>query len=631
MSRRHSGRHGRGGGSGEDVPAYIAALKRLIGNSALAYFVRQVQIVCSFRDTGKKKKGTKHPAQAIPSGCAGIYINYFAPTRCFAETEWCYVSGSGCLFVNGSREGTSGEWEYVMAHCLLHLGMGHLRRERLCDPLWQRACDLAVTHFLRGSRIGQEPPEFRTELPVSARSAEQAYEQLRCLPPERRGGSFSTMSGGHFDMVWDWKPERDYERDLAASFTEALRRSVSAAADTAVCGDKKLREHYVGDCPAACRRAREWFISSYPLLGAVAADFRIIADKMIVLRESIPIAAVSPQLREIYINPGADLSDQEWRFVLAHEFLHASLRHDARCEDRDQLLWNAACDFVINGWLAEMRIGDMPQGVLFAEEFRGQTSESVYDIIREKARRYKRLSPADIIYGERGRLPGADGMDLDAFYRSALQNGLQYHQARGRGYLPSDLVEEIYALSRPPISWDVELARWFDEQFEPIEKQRTYARLSRRQSASPDIPRPGRRWEEQAVEQRIFAVLLDTSGSMGRELLAAALGTIASYSAARDVHRVRVVFCDAAPYDQGVMCPEDLAEAVQVRGRGGTVLQPGLDLLDKDRNFPKEAPVLIITDGWCDRLNLRGRAHAYLLPYGNSLPFPPKGPVFRLK
>src|SRR5699024_11950757 len=42
---------------------------------------------------------------------------------------------------------------------------------------------------------------------------------------------------------------------------------------------------------------------------------------------------------------------------------------------------------------------------------------------------------------------------------------------QGRGFLPAGLVEEIRAVSRPPIPWDVELARWFDEQFAPMEKR----------------------------------------------------------------------------------------------------------------------------------------------------------------
>lgn len=118
---------------------------------------------------------------------------------------------------------------------------------------------------------------------------------------------------------------------------------------------------------------------------------------------------------------------------------------------------------------------------------------------------------------------------------------------------------------------------------------------------------------------------------MERGLLAAALGSIASYAESRDVHHVRVVFCDAVAYDQGIMAPDEIAGTVKVRGRGGTKLQPGIDLLDTDAAFPKEAPLLIITDGACDRLNLRGRTHAFLIPAGNRLPFTPHGPVFRLK
>ena len=118
---------------------------------------------------------------------------------------------------------------------------------------------------------------------------------------------------------------------------------------------------------------------------------------------------------------------------------------------------------------------------------------------------------------------------------------------------------------------------------------------------------------------------------MDRSLLAAALGAIASYSAARDVNRVRVVFCDAAPYDQGYMEAADIAGSVKVRGRGGTVLQPGVELLEHAPDFPRQAPLLVITDCECDRLNLYGRDHAFLVPRGRSLPFPPKGPVFYLE
>jgi predicted metal-dependent peptidase len=59
------------------------------------------------------------------------------------------------------------------------------------------------------------------------------------------------------------------------------------------------------------------------------------------------------------------------------------------------------------------------------------------------------------------------------------------------------------------------------------------------------------------------------------------------------------MFCDAFAYDAGYMRPDDIAGRVKVRGRGGTVLQPGIDLLERAADFPESGPILVITDGWC--------------------------------
>jgi predicted metal-dependent peptidase len=117
---------------------------------------------------------------------------------------------------------------------------------------------------------------------------------------------------------------------------------------------------------------------------------------------------------------------------------------------------------------------------------------------------------------------------------------------------------------------------------------------------------------------------------MSRSLLGKALGTIASYAIAREVPAVRVVFCDAATYDEGYLPPEAIADRVRIKGRGGTILQPAIDLLERAEDFPKDGPLLIITDGYCDRLKIR-RDHAYLTPEGARLPFIPTGQVFRVK
>lgn len=80
---------------------------------------------------------------------------------------------------------------------------------------------------------------------------------------------------------------------------------------------------------------------------------------------------------------------------------------------------------------------------------------------------------------------------------------------------------------------------------------------------------------------------------MSAELVGLALGAAASYSVAKEVPFVRVVFCDAAAYDTGYV-----------------------------------APILLITDGCIERgLQIR-HEHAFLIPRGKRLPFRPLGKVF---
>ena len=48
-------------------------------------------------------------------------------------------------------------------------------------------------------------------------------------------------------------------------------------------------------------------------------------------------------------------------------------------------------------------------------------------------------------------------------------------------------------------------------------------------------------------------------------------------------------------------------------------------------NSPKTAPILIITDGYCEPHIAVAREHAFLLTPGGRLRFAPRGPVFRIK
>lgn len=550
---------------------------------------------------------------------------------------WAVVTGSGSIHVHGTRRGDPEEWTYVIAHCLLHLGFGHFDLPG-ADPAqreWNAACDCVVDDFLAKLKLGRAPHDFLQPLAHAARTEEGVYEEFlqRGVPELYRG-----------DMVVEQAKASRMSvlvpSMVSPSWQDYLGQGLVAAVTSAVNVAAGVEDHLGAGAGEYSRaeRARAWFINSFPLLGALASAFRIYEDAALCNRLEITVAAVNIEAREIYINPAAGLSEMEMRFVMAHELLHVGLRHDVRRQGRDPYYWNVAADYVINAWLVEMGVGILPHiGVLYDPELKKESAEAIYDRIVTDMRRYRKLMTMRG-YGESDIIePGlsdwwahGEGASLDDFYRRALSQGLAYHEASGRGYLPSGLIEEIRALAQPPIPWDVELAEWFDEHFAPIEMRRSYARPSRRQSTTPDIPRP--RWvpKPDALDGRTFGVVLDTSGSMDRMLLAKALGAIASYSVSRDVPAARVVFCDAAAYDQGYMPPDDIAAKVKIRGRGGTVLQPAIDLLEQAEDFPKKGPILIITDGQCDAVRIR-RDHAFLMPEGAHLPFVPVGRVFRIR
>ncbi len=578
---------------------------------------------------------SRHPIFARLWQYAAIYRS---ESYAMPADGWAYVTSNGEIFAHPKRRAAPEEWLHVFAHCLLHLGFGHFR-ERENAAAWQAACDCYVAKFLGDMKLGRAPLEMQGAIEM-ARDEETLYRRfcengvppgtlhLGALGPTRPDMVFVAPSA--YQSLYRAKPS-DWSRLLGEGLADAVSDAVKVAAGVLphLGATTTMR--------SAAQRAREWFVSSYPLLGALVTAFDIIEDQLFSHRKENSVAAVDIEGREIFMNPAAGLDEMECRFVMAHEILHAALRHDARRQGRDAFLWNVACDFAINGWLIEMGAGEMPRlGGLHDVELKGLSAEAIYDRIVTDMRRYRKLctlrgvGASDIL--ERGtpdwwNCPA--GVTLDEWYRRALGQGLEFHQSHGRGLLPAGLIEEIRALAMPPVPWDVELARWFDQHFPPQDKVRSYARASRRQMATPDIARPAL-VRDKELPTRTLGVVLDTSGSMDRRLLAQALGAIASYSVAREVPTARVVFCDAQAHDAGYMAPETIAERVQVRGRGGTVLQPGIDLLQDANDFPPDGPILIITDGYCDHVRVR-REHAFLLPEGHSLPFVPRGPVFRLK
>lgn len=561
------------------------------------------------------------------------------------------VEKSGKVYINSSVHLNPGQWAFVLAHCLLHLAFGHFDHDNIPynengqfqKEVWNKACDIYIIRFLNDIRFGEalcpDPAGFYS---IKLDNEKKIYQHLISLGDTGEIQDYGTNSKEMPDMIGLERPvvyKANTSNRYSSNFALSIAYSVTDAVNTA--GGHSPIDNKKADTPVM--KAAQWFLTHYPLLGGIASSFKIIEDYELCQKYEIWIAAVDASVGEIYANPTAGLNTEEWKFVLAHEFLHAGLVHHKRCLGRNKYLWNIACDYVVNDWLIEMNVGCIPKnGLLYDKELHGFSAESVYDLIVKEMRKFMKNATfrgyghGDIMSGGTPGFGGlakdsSKGVTLDEFFKNALREGYDFFSTNTRGFLPAGLVEEIRALSMPPIPWEVELGKWFDYQFPPLEKHCSYARPSRRQGATPDIPRPRYVLQEQDLENRTFGVVVDTSGSVSERQLGLALGAIASYAVSKDVPFVRVVFCDADAYDSGYMSPEDIAGRVQITGRGGTVLQPAVSLIEKARDFPADGPILVITDGFIEE-NLKIRhEHAYLLPKGNKLPFVPKGKVFYFK
>ena len=89
------------------------------------------------------------------------------------------------------------------------------------------------------------------------------------------------------------------------------------------------------------------------------------------------------------------------------------------------------CDYVINDWLHEMEIGRMPSdGLLYDETLHNKSAESIYDLILQEIRKYKKMNTfrgfgrGDIVNGNNPVFSGGTkGVSLDELLPDELKSG----------------------------------------------------------------------------------------------------------------------------------------------------------------------------------------------------------------
>ncbi|MGH3249154.1 MAG: DUF2201 family putative metallopeptidase [Trebonia sp.] len=324
---------------------------------------------------------------------------------------WAVVASDGAIHLNPDRSGTPGDWSWAIAHCLLHLGFGHLeeggreehsgRGEAGFDLAWNLACCLTVNRFLErlgaGLQLGlaAETTSY-DQLAEMSRGEAFLARRLRELGTDLNlsgvgvGGPDGDLlhTGPATPATLALPRGNDWPELLATGLARVAGDAVDATVDTTGGASRRRK--------SAWQQALDWFRANHPLIGAIADAFTLVEDADVCHAHGVRVAAVSPAAAELYVNPLYPLADGERRFVIAHELLHAGLRHDTRAEWRDPWLWNVACDYVINGWLVEMGVGESPDSALYDRALRGMSAEEVYDRIAADRRLRKLATPRGV-------------------------------------------------------------------------------------------------------------------------------------------------------------------------------------------------------------------------------------------
>ena len=128
--------------------------------------------------------------------------------------------------------------------------------------------------------------------------------------------------------------------------------------------------------------ARVGFLLRHPFFGNMATRLKIKSCDT-----WCPTAATDG--RHLYYNTQFfnELTEKQIEFVIAHEILHCVYDHMSRRDDRNPMLYNVACDYLVNNLLLRERIGEKVTQIPIFQDYKydGWTSEEVYDELKKKS------------------------------------------------------------------------------------------------------------------------------------------------------------------------------------------------------------------------------------------------------
>ena len=242
--------------------------------------------------------------------------------------------------------------------------------------------------------------------------------------------------------------------------------------------------------------------------GSVVAEQALKKAKIGIMRRLPFLAFIGMQIEHLFANvPTACTNglfikyNEPWfmslthdmrMFLIAHEIWHTAFMHPFRRGDKDPVIWNKACDYVINYLLVEAGFV-MPVIGLYDPRFAGMSSDEVYNILMSEGEPNDDYEDfMDILTGGQSKPGDADADVPDPTVKHKVHQAVSRavtmakisggHASSG---IPGEIERMLHDLINPVLPWN----RIVNRELQVSAKNKyTYTRANRRYAPAAFLP-----------------------------------------------------------------------------------------------------------------------------------------------
>lgn len=352
-------------------------------------------------------------------------------------------------------------------------------------------------------------------------------------------------------------------------------------------------------------RARNSILFSKPFFGSLIMNLTLTEET----GHQFKTAATNG--RTLYYNPEyirklkTESNDNEYiKSLVVHEALHCVFSHIVRRNDRNPLIWNFACDYIVNDNLKNSGF-KVHKTWLYDEKYHDWSSEEVYEDLMKNLKFSSNGTPLNL--PGKGTVladhhPGEDGFpddapqdehsidELEEKWKDALTTAYEAH--KGSGDIPGSIHRIMDKLTKPKIKWfDIlrnKISEYMKSDFNWIVPNKRFFGSG---IIMPSMDK---------VQKISLGAAIDTSGSISGEDLVSFMSEINSIVSMYNEFEINVACFDTKVYSKACIKSQDDFDSYikKLKGGGGTNFMAWWNWAMNEKWYDNAQAILFFTDGF---------------------------------